>query len=86
MAVQQLLHVAYRCKDAKETADFYVNLLGLEYYAAVSEETVPSTGEKCPYLHKFFANKDVSSVAAPIVDGKNIFFVTKNGYFVIINV
>ena len=30
--------------------------------------------------------KDVSSVAAPIVDGKNIFFVTENGYFVIINV
>ena len=30
--------------------------------------------------------KDVSSVSAPIVDGKNIFFVTENGYFVIINV
>ena len=29
--------------------------------------------------------KDVSSIAAPIVDGKNIFFVTENGYFVIIN-
>ena len=30
--------------------------------------------------------RDVSSVAAPIIDGKNIFFVTENGYFVIINV
>ena len=30
--------------------------------------------------------KDVSSVAAPIVDGKNIFFVTENGYFVIMDV
>ena len=29
---------------------------------------------------------DISSIAAPIVDGKNIFFVTENGYFVIINV
>ena len=28
---------------------------------------------------------DVSSVAAPIIDGKNIFLVTENGYFVIIN-
>tara|TARA_Y100000590_G_scaffold453683_1_gene599163 strand:+ start:1358 stop:2707 length:1350 start_codon:yes stop_codon:yes gene_type:complete len=28
---------------------------------------------------------NVSSVAAPIVDGNNIFFVTENGYFVIIN-
>ena len=29
--------------------------------------------------------RDASSVAAPIIDGKNIFFVTENGYFVIIN-
>ena len=29
--------------------------------------------------------KDVSSVSAPIIDGQNIFFVTENGYFVIIN-
>jgi len=30
--------------------------------------------------------KNVSSIAAPIVDGKNIFFVTENGYFVIIDI
>jgi len=30
--------------------------------------------------------KDISSIAAPIVDGKNIFFVTENGYFVIIDI
>jgi outer membrane protein assembly factor BamB len=30
--------------------------------------------------------RDVSSVAAPIIDKKNIFFVTENGYFVIINI
>ena len=29
--------------------------------------------------------KDVSSIGTPIIDGKNIFFVTENGYFVIIN-
>ena len=29
---------------------------------------------------------DVSSIATPIVDGKNIFFVTENGYFVIIDI
>ena len=28
---------------------------------------------------------DVSSIGTPIVDGKNIFFVTENGYFVIID-
>ena len=63
MAVQMLHHVAYRCNDAKETADFYIDILGLEYYAAVSEETVPSTGEKCPYMHIFFAMKDGGCVA-----------------------
>ena len=35
MAVQQLHHVAYRCNDAKETADFYTNLLGLEYLSLI---------------------------------------------------
>ena len=63
MAVQQLHHVAYRCNDAKETADFYTKLLGLEYYAAVSEDTIPSTGEKCLYMHIFFAMADGSCVA-----------------------
>ena len=29
--------------------------------------------------------RDVSSVATPIIDGKNIFFVTENGYFVIMD-
>ena len=29
---------------------------------------------------------DVSSIGTPIVDGRNIFFVTENGYFVIINI
>ena len=28
---------------------------------------------------------DVSAISSPIIDGKNIFFVTENGYFVIIN-
>jgi len=63
MAVKMLHHVAYRCNDAQETADFYTKLLGLEYYAAISEEEVPSTGEKCPYMHIFFAMKDGSCVA-----------------------
>ena len=63
MAVTKLHHAAYRCNDAQETADFYTKYLGLDYYAAVSEEDVPSTGEKCPYMHIFFAMKDGSCVA-----------------------
>jgi len=63
MAVTKLHHAAYRCNDAQETAEFYTKYLGLEYYAAVSEEEVPSTGETCPYMHIFFAMKDGSCVA-----------------------
>ncbi len=63
MAVTKLHHVAYRCNDAQETADFYTKLVGLEYYAAVSEETVPSTGDDYPYMHIFFAMQDGSCIA-----------------------
>ena len=30
MAVQRLNHVAYRCRDAEETAEFYSGVLGLK--------------------------------------------------------
>ena len=46
-------HVAYRCKDAKETVDWYRKVLGMEYTSAFSEDHVPSTGEYDPYMHEF---------------------------------
>ena len=63
MDIKQLHHVAYRCKDAKQTADFYTRVLGLEYAMAVSEDRVPSTGEPHPYMHIFFRMDDGSYVA-----------------------
>ena len=63
MDIKQLHHVAYRCKDAKKTADFYTQVLGLEYAMAVSEDRVPSTGEAHPYMHIFFRMDDGSYVA-----------------------
>jgi len=33
MEIKSLHHVAYRCKDAKKTADFYTKVLDLEYLA-----------------------------------------------------
>ena len=30
---QKLHHVAYRCRDAQETVDFYTKVLGLKYAA-----------------------------------------------------
>ena len=63
MDIKSLHHVAYRCKDAKTTAEFYTKALGLEYAMAVSEDRVPSTGEPHPYMHVFFRMDDGSYVA-----------------------
>jgi catechol 2,3-dioxygenase-like lactoylglutathione lyase family enzyme len=63
MDIKQLHHVAYRCRDAKQTAEFYTRVLGLEYAMALSEERVPSTGEAHPYMHVFFRMDDGSYVA-----------------------
>ena len=63
MLVKQLHHVAYRCKDAKETAKFYTDVLGLKYTMAYSADFVPSTQETSPHFHLFFEMEDGSCVA-----------------------
>lgn len=37
-------HAAYRCKDAKETVEWYEAMLGMTYTTAFAEDHVPSTG------------------------------------------
>ena len=46
-------HVAYRCKDAKETVEFYNKLLGMDFQLAIAEDKVPSTGAPDPYMLVF---------------------------------
>ena len=46
-------HVAYRCKDAKETVEFYQQALGMSFQTAFAEDHVPSTGAYDPYMHVF---------------------------------
>ena len=46
-------HVAYRCKDAKETVEFYQRTLGMDFQLAIAEDKVPSTGQPDPYMHIF---------------------------------
>ena len=46
-------HVAYRCKDAKETVEFYQSVMGMEFQLAIAEDHVPSTGAYDPYMHIF---------------------------------
>jgi catechol 2,3-dioxygenase-like lactoylglutathione lyase family enzyme len=46
-------HVAYRCKDAKATVEFYGDVLGMAFEIAFAEDHVPSTGAYDPYMHVF---------------------------------
>ncbi len=51
--LERIHHVAYRCRDAKETVAWYNRVLGMVYTNAFSEDHVPSTGAYDPYMHVF---------------------------------
>ncbi|MFT6632090.1 MAG: catechol 2,3-dioxygenase-like lactoylglutathione lyase family enzyme [Bacteriovoracaceae bacterium] len=51
--IEKIHHVAYRCKDAKETADWYKKHLNMDLTVSISEDKVPSTKEPDPYMHIF---------------------------------
>ena len=53
MKLKRIHHVAYRCKDAKETVDFYQRILNMDFQLAFAEDQVPSTKEPDPYMHVF---------------------------------
>lgn len=53
MTVEKFHHVAYRCRDAKETVEFYARILDMELIGAIAEDRVPSTKEPDPYMHIF---------------------------------
>lgn len=53
MLVQQVHHVAYRCKDARETVQWYGKHLGMKFVLAIAENEVPSTQAPDPYMHVF---------------------------------
>ena len=63
MIVQRLNHVAYRCRDAKETTEFYRDVLGLTHAHTIVQDRVPSTQEYAPHAHVFFEMADGSWVA-----------------------
>ncbi len=53
MLIQKIHHVAYRCKNAKETVEWYEKHLGMRFVLAIAEDAVPSTGALDPYMHVF---------------------------------
>ena len=61
--LRKLHHVAYRCRDAGETADFYTKLLGLRLAHIIVQDRVPSTQAYSPHAHIFFEMADGSYIA-----------------------
>ncbi len=53
MKIEQIHHVAYRCKDAKETVEWYGKYLNMDFILAIAENEVPSTKAPDPYMHIF---------------------------------
>jgi len=53
MNIRKIHHVAYRCKDAKATVEWYRQHLGMDFILAIAEDQVPSTKAPDPYMHIF---------------------------------
>ncbi|MBU3648759.1 MAG: VOC family protein [Limnohabitans sp.] len=53
MKLSRIHHVAYRCKDAKQTVEWYVKHLNMDFVLAIAEDQVPSTKAPDPYMHVF---------------------------------
>ncbi len=53
MQLERIHHVAYRCKDAKQTVQWYGKYLNMDFVLAIAENQVPSTKAPDPYMHVF---------------------------------
>jgi catechol 2,3-dioxygenase-like lactoylglutathione lyase family enzyme len=53
MTIERIHHVAYRCRDARETVEWYSKHLGMQLMLAIAEDQVPSTHAPDPYMHVF---------------------------------
>jgi lactoylglutathione lyase len=53
MSISRIHHVAYRCRDARETVEWYGKHLGMGFVLAIAEDAVPSTHAPDPYMHVF---------------------------------
>lgn len=53
LKIDRIHHVAYRCRDAKETVLWYQKMLNMDFVLAIAEDLVPSTKAPDPYMHVF---------------------------------
>jgi catechol 2,3-dioxygenase-like lactoylglutathione lyase family enzyme len=53
MNIDRIHHVAYRCREARETVLWYQKMQQMDFLLAIAEDRVPSTKEPDPYMHVF---------------------------------
>lgn len=58
-----LNHAAWVTHDVEATAEFYMNIMGMDLASTVIDDSVPSTGDAFPYFHIFFRMQDGSTIA-----------------------
>ena len=63
MKIEKIHHVAYRCKDARQTVEWYAKYLNMDYILAFAEDQVPSTKAPDPYMHVFLDAGDGNVLA-----------------------
>ena len=51
--INNVHHVAFRCRDAEQTRWFYEDVLGLKLAAAMAFDNLSGTDKKIEYLHIF---------------------------------
>ena len=69
--IKRIHHVAYRCKDAKETVEWYGKYLDMNFILAIAEDQVPSTKEPDPYMHLFLDAGNSSILAFFVLPTKH---------------
>jgi catechol 2,3-dioxygenase-like lactoylglutathione lyase family enzyme len=63
MKLNRIHHVAYRCKDAKATVEWYTKHMNMDFVLAIAEDLVPSTKAPDPYMHVFLDAGDGNVLA-----------------------
>ena len=54
--INNVHHVAFRCRDAEQTRWFYEDILGLKLAAAMAFDNLSGTDKKIEYMHIFFGD------------------------------
>lgn len=56
-------HMAFRCKDAAETTEFYRDKLGMKLKVALIQSATPGTDDNREFMHLFFEMGDENFIA-----------------------